>query len=86
MAHGFINQQGRWLRSELDLRAQHSGLQLAPPCSDSVVRKTSDSTGPTDRGSEIAAEVAADVWGHVVGARIIHFQARAGDLAAGPAR
>jgi hypothetical protein len=74
------------LRSELDLRAQHSGLRLAPPCSDSVVRKTPDSTGPTDRGSEIAAEVAADAWGRVVGARIIHFQARAGDLAAGPAR
>jgi hypothetical protein len=79
LAHGFINRQGRWLRPELDLRARRRGLRLAPPCSDSVVRKKPDSTCPTDRGSEITAEVAADAWGNVVGARITHLQAREGD-------
>jgi hypothetical protein len=79
LVHGFINRQGRWLRPELDLRAWRRDLRLAPPCSDSVVRKTPDSTGPTDRGSGIATEVATDAWGHVVGARIIHLQAHTGD-------
>jgi hypothetical protein len=33
-----------------------------PPCSDFVVRTTTDSPGPMDRGSKNAAEIAADTW------------------------